>query len=51
MRTASRLAAATLAAAVWILAGMSVASGPLASKAITPDGLDATVSCSEVAPS
>ncbi len=48
MRMASRLAATTLAAVVWILAGMSVASGPLAPKAITPANLDATAACPAV---
>jgi hypothetical protein len=42
MSAGSRLLATALAGIVWIFAGFSVASGPLASKAITPTVLDAT---------
>ena len=42
MSAGSRLLATVLAGIVWIFAGFSVASGPLASKAITPAVLDAT---------
>jgi hypothetical protein len=43
MSAGSRLLATMLAGIVWIFAGFSVASGALASKAITPAVLDATV--------
>jgi hypothetical protein len=42
MRTASKVVGIVLAVAVWLFAGLSVASGPLAPKAITPVFLDAT---------
>jgi hypothetical protein len=42
MRVSSRIVAAFLAAAVWIYAGMSVASRPTAQQAITPSVLGAT---------
>jgi hypothetical protein len=45
MRAASRLLATALAAIVWAFAGITVASGPLAPKAITPAALDAAASC------
>ena len=45
MRMGSRLLAVFLAAVVWIYAGMSVASGPVAQQAITPTVLDVAASC------
>jgi hypothetical protein len=45
MRAGSRFLAVILASAVWIYAGMSVASRPLALQAITPTVLDATTPC------
>jgi hypothetical protein len=42
MSAGSRLLATVLAGIAWVIAGFSVASGPLASKAITPAMLDAT---------
>ena len=45
MRAGSRVVAVLLAAAVWIYAGMSVASRPVAQQAITPSVLDAAASC------
>ena len=42
MSAGSRILATVLAGIVWVFAGFSVASGPLASKAITPTVLDAT---------
>jgi hypothetical protein len=45
MRLGSRLLAVFLAAVVWIYAGMSVASGPVAQQAITPSVLDVAASC------
>ena len=42
MSAGSRLRATVLAGIVWVFAGFSVASGPLASKAISPAVLDAT---------
>jgi hypothetical protein len=42
MSAGSRFLATVLAGIVWIFAGFSVASGALASKAITPSVLDAT---------
>jgi len=44
MRVSSRIVAAFLAAAVWIYAGMSVASRPVAQQAITPSVLDVAAS-------
>jgi hypothetical protein len=44
MRAGSRVVAVFLAAAVWIYAGMSVASRPMAPEAITPSVLDAAAS-------
>jgi hypothetical protein len=44
MRAGSRLLAVLLAGIVWVYAGMTVASGPVAKKAITPSALDAAVS-------
>jgi len=41
MRAGNRVVAVLLAAAVWIYAGMSVASRPVAHQAITPSVLDA----------
>jgi len=49
MSAGSRFLATVLAGIVWIFAGFSVASGPLAAKAITPTVLDAAVKCSLVA--
>jgi ABC-type anion transport system duplicated permease subunit len=45
MRAGSRFLAVILAAAVWIFAGMSVASRPVAQQAITPSVLDVAASC------
>jgi hypothetical protein len=45
MSAGSRFLATVLAGIVWIIAGFSVASGPLAAKAITPTALDAAVKC------
>jgi ABC-type anion transport system duplicated permease subunit len=45
MRLGTRIFAVLLAAAVWIFAGLSVASRPVAQQAITPSVLDAAVSC------
>jgi hypothetical protein len=45
MRVGSRFLAILLAAAVWIYAGLSVASRPMAQQAITPSVLDVAVSC------
>jgi hypothetical protein len=45
MRAGSRFLAVLLASAVWIYAGMSVASRPLAQQAITPAVLDVAASC------
>jgi ABC-type anion transport system duplicated permease subunit len=45
MRAGSRVVAVLLAAAVWIYAGMSVASRPVAQQAITPSVLDVAASC------
>jgi hypothetical protein len=42
MSAGSRFLATVLAGIVWVFAGFSVASGSLASKAITPAVLDAT---------
>jgi hypothetical protein len=44
MSAGSRLLATVLAGIVWVFAGFSVASGSLASKAITPAVLDAAAS-------
>jgi hypothetical protein len=44
MTAKSRFLATILAGIVWIIAGLSVASGPLANKAITPTVLDAAAS-------
>jgi hypothetical protein len=44
MSAGSRAVAVFLAAAVWIYAGMSVASRPMAPQAITPSVLDAAAS-------
>jgi hypothetical protein len=46
MRSASRLVATIVAAVVWILAGLSVALGPLATSASIASKLGATPSCS-----
>ena len=43
MRAGSRLLAVVLAGIVWIYAGMTVASGPVAQQAITPPALDVAV--------
>ena len=45
MRSASRLVATAVAAIVWILAGVSVASGPLATSASIATKLGAKASC------
>jgi hypothetical protein len=45
MHAASRLLATALAAIVWAFAGITVASGSLAPKAITPAALDAAAVC------
>ncbi len=45
MHAGSRLAATVLAGIVWIYAGLSVASGPLAHEAITPAVLHAAAKC------
>jgi hypothetical protein len=44
MRPGSRALAVLLAAVVWIYAGVSVASRPMAYQAITPSVLDVAVS-------
>jgi len=44
MRAGSRVIAVVIAAVVWIYAGMSVASRPMAAQAITPSVLDAAAS-------
>jgi len=44
MRPGSRALAVLLAAVVWIYAGVSVASRPMAHQAITPSVLDAAAS-------
>jgi len=44
MRAGSRVAAVLLAAVVWIYAGMSAASRPMAQQAIVPSVLDAAAS-------
>jgi hypothetical protein len=46
MSSASRFLAVVLAGIVWIFAGFTIASGPLAAKAITPAVLGAAVKCS-----
>ena len=48
MRAGSRFLAVVVAAAVWIYAGMSVASRPVAQQAITPSVLDVAASCAAV---
>jgi len=45
MRSSSRFLAVAVAAAVWIMAGMSVASRPVAYQAIAPAVLDVAASC------
>jgi ABC-type anion transport system duplicated permease subunit len=45
MRAGSRFLAVVLASVVWIFAGLSVASRPLAQQAITPSVLDVAASC------
>jgi hypothetical protein len=45
MKVGSRFLAVLLAAAVWIYAGLSVASRPVAQQAITPSVLDVAASC------
>jgi hypothetical protein len=44
MRAGSRFLAVVLASVVWIYAGLSVASRPLAQQAITPTVLDVAAS-------
>jgi len=46
MSAGSRFLATVLAGIVWIFAGFSIASGPLAAKAITPTVLGAAANCS-----
>jgi hypothetical protein len=45
MSAGSRFLATVLAGIVWVFAGFSVASGPLATKAITPAALGAAAKC------
>jgi hypothetical protein len=45
MRAGSRVVAVLLAAAVWIYAGMSVATSPVAQQVSTPSVLGAAASC------
>jgi ABC-type anion transport system duplicated permease subunit len=45
MKVGSRFLAVLLAAAVWIFAGLSVASRPVVQQAITPSVLDVAASC------
>jgi hypothetical protein len=45
MRAGSRFLATLVAAVVWVYAGMSVASRPVAQQAITPSVLDVAASC------
>jgi poly(3-hydroxybutyrate) depolymerase len=45
MSAGSRILATIIAGIVWIFAGLSVASGPLATQAITPAVLDVAASC------
>jgi hypothetical protein len=45
MSAGSRFLATVVAGVVWIIAGFSVASGPMVPKAITPAVLDAAVNC------
>jgi ABC-type anion transport system duplicated permease subunit len=45
MRAGSRFLAVVVASVVWIYAGMSVASRPVAQKAITPSVLDVAAAC------
>jgi len=45
MSAGSRFLATVLAGIVWIFAGFTVASGPLATKAITPAVLGAAAKC------
>jgi hypothetical protein len=45
MRGGSRVIATFVAAVVWIYAGMSVASRPVAQQAITPSVLDVAATC------
>ena len=42
MRVMNRILLTMVAALVWMFAGLSVASGPLVNRAITPASLDAT---------
>jgi len=44
MKVGSRFLAVLLAAAVWVYAGLSVASRPVAQQAITPSVLDVAAS-------
>jgi hypothetical protein len=48
MRTSNRFLATLFAAVVWVYAGMSVASRPVAQQAITPSVLDAAATCAFV---
>jgi hypothetical protein len=45
MRAGSRFLAVVLASIVWVYAGMTVASRPLALQAITPAAFDAAAAC------
>jgi hypothetical protein len=42
MQAKNRIVTAVFVALVWLLAGLSVASGPLVDRAITPTAFDAT---------
>jgi hypothetical protein len=42
MHVKNRIATTVFVALVWLLAGLSVASGPLVDRAITPTAFDAT---------
>ena len=45
MSAGSRFLATVLAGIVWVIAGFTVASGPLVTKAITPTVLGAAANC------
>jgi hypothetical protein len=45
MSAGNRILATILAGIVWIIAGVGVASGPLATKAITPTVFDVAAKC------
>ena len=46
MAATKRILLTLMAALVWMFAGLSVASGPLVNRAITPASLDATAAVS-----